>query len=1002
MDDKNDVTLSVDISGLSAGTYEATITISAPEAINGPVEVNVTLTVVPRSPEIALNRIVFAFSGNEGQPLPLGDQVLQVSNTGDGTLEWTASVSEDATWLSLSALGGASTGADDKNDVTLSVDVSGLSADTYRATITITAPEANISPVETTVVLTLGIPPDSDSDGVIDLIEDGAPNGGDGNNDGTPDREQANVTSLPNAVNGAYVTVSTEGGTFAEVRAVQEPPGEVPSFVVFSVGHFEFTAIRLDPGDSTDVTINLHDGEGVNTYYLYGPTPDLPDEDHWYEFRFDNETNTGATFDGNIVTLHFKDGERGHDLKTRGIISALGGPGRVEFRTDLALSVTGPSESITVVQNAGFSITVTNDGPATATDVTLTIEHPQELTPASVIPDQGTCEGEGVITCDLGDLTDGESVAIALVMQSSTGGENLTITATTAGSGVEPNEQNNSDSASVTITAPDMSLSQSRFEFTSVEGNHNPDAQEFVISNPGTGMLNWLASTTCNATGEQIDQASWLRLSPGGGGIGPEDTQSVSVSVDTLALAPGTHEAELILSAPGDTNDCQKLSIIVTILVADSVPSQTSVNLAAWELSGLSEIVGSFFEAQKPSVEGEAQQQWLSRGVSLASMFASDLIKRRPIADPGQDGDSAESQTRLSLLGGALASWGPQDDVPDAVGQFTFDVARAIAGITAGDETQWDNLGILRIEETSRETLFIAYSRSEGKVLVHLDIFDDVAPGQIDIVIPVAVAQDEETSANILVSSGEGTVFIRRLLPMLKAEIQSSGELQVYDKLGRVTGMVNGKPVRNIPGSTFINGSVLVLLPSESKASSYKFEITGTKVGPYDIRITLIRTKGTSVVFEDSDDTAPGEVDLYSIDWDAYAQDDKTGWSKRTDVNGDGRFGEPFPQPPPEPERYPWVWPESVIAASVGVVLVAIIIWLALSGIVSNRLGIVGKGIGALGNGLKALGRGIKWLVKPLKAVAKGVGIRVPRLRVPRPRPPRLRPPRLRAPRMPR
>ena len=149
-----------------------------------------------------------------------------------------------------------------------------------------------------------------------------------------------------------------------------------------------------------------------------------------------------------------------------------------------------------------------------------------------------------------------------------------------------------------------------------------------------------------------------------------------------------------------------------------------------------------------------------------------------------------------------------------------------------------------------------------------------------------------------------------------------------------------------------------MLLPSESKASSYKFEITGTKVGPYDIRITLIRTKGTSVVFEDSDDTAPGEVDLYSIDWDAYAQDDKTGWSKRTDVNGDGRFGEPFPQPSPEPERYPWVWPESVIAASVGVVLVAIIIWLALSGIVSNRLGIVGKGIGGIGQRTKGSWQG--------------------------------------------
>jgi hypothetical protein len=44
-----------------------------------------------------------------------------------------------------------------------------------------------------------------DGDGVFDSIEDLAPNGGDGNGDGTPDSQQLNVTSLPNLVDGSYL-----------------------------------------------------------------------------------------------------------------------------------------------------------------------------------------------------------------------------------------------------------------------------------------------------------------------------------------------------------------------------------------------------------------------------------------------------------------------------------------------------------------------------------------------------------------------------------------------------------------------------------------------------------------------------------------------------------------------------------------------------------------------------------------------------------------------------
>src|SRR2546425_79555 len=77
---------------------------------------------------------------------------------------------------------------------------------TNKTSVTSTAANynpANNSAEEKTVVNEA----DSDLDGINDAVEDGAPNSGDGNRDGIADRLQANVSSLPNGVDGSYVTL---------------------------------------------------------------------------------------------------------------------------------------------------------------------------------------------------------------------------------------------------------------------------------------------------------------------------------------------------------------------------------------------------------------------------------------------------------------------------------------------------------------------------------------------------------------------------------------------------------------------------------------------------------------------------------------------------------------------------------------------------------------------------------------------------------------------------
>lgn len=178
---------------------------------------------------------------------------------------------------------------------------------------------------------------DIDSDGVDVGVEDAAPNDGDGNDDGTPDNHQANVTSVPSATDDPeYVSLQTQTWLgLRDVAAVDNPsPGDEPTGTEFPLGHFDFGVEGLLPGGATTLTLYLPDDTEVDTYYMYSPTPDDPTP-HWYEFLFDG--TTGAEIfagvdddtDPEMIILHFVDGGRGDaDLTANGVIVDPGSPAR--------------------------------------------------------------------------------------------------------------------------------------------------------------------------------------------------------------------------------------------------------------------------------------------------------------------------------------------------------------------------------------------------------------------------------------------------------------------------------------------------------------------------------------------------------------------------------------------------------------------------------------------------------------------------------------------------
>ncbi|HXO84762.1 MAG TPA: hypothetical protein VN803_04475 [Gemmatimonadales bacterium] len=142
------IPVTINSSGLGGGTYRGEIDVTAPGAMGSPQHVTVTLIVF--APGLAVTPGFIQERASTGSTTPI-DHTLSVTNSGNGTITWSATKTQP--WLTLSkASGGA------PESITVTLNPTGLPAGIQTDTIVFTSPEAPTGPVRVPVDFTIATP----------------------------------------------------------------------------------------------------------------------------------------------------------------------------------------------------------------------------------------------------------------------------------------------------------------------------------------------------------------------------------------------------------------------------------------------------------------------------------------------------------------------------------------------------------------------------------------------------------------------------------------------------------------------------------------------------------------------------------------------------------------------------------------------------------------------------------------------------------------------------
>ncbi|MEX1255828.1 MAG: beta-propeller fold lactonase family protein [Dehalococcoidia bacterium] len=250
--------------------------------------------------------------------------------------------------------------------------------------------------------------------------------------DNAVDTSDDSVSSLNDALGERGVAISPDGqtifttdeDTYVEVYSVDAGPPPDTTFLQTIDDTDESESYGIDLTDEGDRGMVSY--RGSNTVRI-----------------FDTAT---LSFTGSAIPMEFDPGTGmifGSEPKQLVITHSPAPP-----TADLSVTKTAADAD---GEDLIYTITVTNNGPDTATGVQVVDPLPDGVDLVSATPSQGTCaEAAATVTCDIGTLDNGASATIEILVTPTVEGV-LSNTATVTGSEEDPDSSNDSAVADVNV-----------------------------------------------------------------------------------------------------------------------------------------------------------------------------------------------------------------------------------------------------------------------------------------------------------------------------------------------------------------------------------------------------------------------------------------------------------------------------------------------------------------------------------------------------------------------
>ncbi len=540
------ISVSINPAGLAAGPYSGTVTISSPGAT--PATIPVTLTVL--APTLTASPSVLSFNYQIGSSTQPAAQTISVGDTSNVNFTATAATTPPGgSWLSVTPGTGAASGS-----LSVSVNATGLAANTYTGTITIAATGATSQVVNVSLVVTM--PTLTASASALSFAYQtgtSAPAAQSITIGGTP-----NLAFTATAAGGSWLSVSPGSGTTGGSVSVSVNTSGL------SANTYNGTVTIAAPGATSQV---------VNVSLVVSNTPTISASPSTLNFAYQllgtappaQTVNIGGT-SGLTFTATAAGGSwlsvTPGSGTTPGSVSISVNPSGLTANTYngtvtvAAASTTSQTVNVTLVVSSAPAITASpsplnftyslsgTTPPSQAVNIGAASGIAYSVTAGSswisVTPASGTLPGVlNVSVTPPNGITAGTYHGSIIVTAAGTSNSPFTIPV----------------NLTVTGTAPMLIVGGTSLNFSALIGGSAPASQTVPVASTGAG-----STVTIGVSG-----GSWLSAT-----LSASATPAmITVSVNPSNLAAGTYAGTIIVTSTGASNSPQ--TIAVQLVVATSI-----------------------------------------------------------------------------------------------------------------------------------------------------------------------------------------------------------------------------------------------------------------------------------------------------------------------------------------------------------------------------------------------------------------------------------------------